>query len=207
MHVGINKVLVVVNRYLGRLFCVLLFSAGVIAAFGQGFSDTLITRSGDVLIGRYSKPVFGHSGFIVDGKKQALDAKKYKAYTTDGVWFRSVKLSSGVDPVWMRWLERGAIDLFQYIAYGAATRISPRNLPASYVVWLASKNGGPLLNVNGVMASEGQARDNLFKLLSDQPKLAGELDSLPFTTNTVAGLIAAYNRRADSTRSDDGILH
>ena len=166
--------------------------------FGQ--HDSLITNNGEVLVGRYNKPVFGHSSFTIKGKKLPLDARQYKAYENDGIWFKSVSVAPSVDPVWMQCLERGAIDLYQYVTYGAATRVSPRNLPASYVVWLARKNNGPLLNVNGVMASEVQARDNLHKLLLDQPDLAGAMDSIPFTTRAVRGLIAAYNRNVDTTK-------
>jgi len=163
-------------------------------AYGQ--SDSLITNSGAVMVGKVS----GHRSFKIDGKKRPLDPNLYKAYKNDVTWYKSVRLSPGVDPVWMQWLEKGPIDLYQYIAYGPATRVSPRNLPTSSVVWLASKNGGPLLNVNGVMASEAGAKANLQKLLLDQQDLAGELDNVPFTTRAVRGLIAAYNRRADTAR-------
>lgn len=178
---------------LGTLF--LLFAG---TAFGQ--KDSLITNDGQVLVGRYNKPVFGHSSFTIKGKKIPLDAAHYKAYKNDDKWYRSVQVSASVDPVWMECLELGSICLFQYVTYGSATRISPRNLPASYVVWLASKNSGPLLNVNGVMASEIQAKENLHKLLLDQPGLAGELENAPFTTGVVRGLIAAYNRKVNTTK-------
>lgn len=193
-----NKVFApeVLKKALGLGSFFLLFCS--VTAFGQ--HDSLITNNGEVLVGRYNKPVFGHSSFTINGKKHPLDAKQYKAYKNDGIWFKSVSVSSRVDPVWMQCLERGTIDLYQYVAYGAATRVSPRNLPASYVVWLARKNNGPLLNVNGVMASEVQAKDNLHKLLLDQPGLAGALDSVPFTTHAVRGLIAAYNRKIDTTK-------
>ena len=118
----------------------------------------------------------------------------YKAYSHEGIWYKSVQLTTEADPVWMQCLEKGPITLFQYVTYGGAARVSPRNLPDSYVVWLASKEDGPLLNVNGVMSSETQARANLHRLIMDQPDLARDLDTEPLTTKVIRGLIAAYNK-------------
>lgn len=171
----------------------LLLSAG--NCFGQG-SDSIITNEGVAFAGRFHKPLFGHSSFSYGGKKHALDPKLYQAYKHDGTWYKSVQVSAATDPVWMEMLERGAIELYQYISFGVAGKSTPRDLPQSKVVWLARKNQGPLLNVNGVMATEKQARDNLHLLLFDQPDLAGEITTVPFSTKLVQGLIAAYNRRA-----------
>lgn len=164
-------------------------------AFGQD-KDTLIAQDGKVYTGHYNKPVFGHSSFTINGKKQPLDPKTALAYKHDGTWFKSVQLAPSADPVWMQMLERGAIELYQYISYGAATRVSPRNMPESYVVWLASKNNGPLLNVNGVMSTEIRAKENLHRLLADQPELAAAVQRDPFNTRVIRELIAAYNRQA-----------
>ena len=157
-------------------------------------NDTLILRDGKVLTGRYNKPVFGHSSFTTGGKREPLDPRTAAAYQHDGSWFKSIQLAPDADPVWMQMLERGAIELYQYVSYGAAVRLSPRDLPESRVVWLASKNNGPLLNVNGVMATEAQARENLKRLLADQPGLVAAVSTAPFNTRVIRELIAAYNR-------------
>jgi len=185
------------SKFVLGLILLLALVAGQQHVFAQD-SDTLIGLDGKVYTGHYNKPVFGHSSFTINGKKQPLDPKTAQAYKHDGTWFKSVQLSAAADPVWMQMLEKGAIELYQYISYGAATRVSPRNMPESYVVWLASKNNGPLLNVNGVMSTEIRARENLQRLLADQPELAAAVNTDPFNTRVIRELIAAYNRRADA---------
>lgn len=163
--------------------------------------DFIVSNAGDTLMGHYKKPLFGHSAFVVGGKKIQLDPRLYSAYQAKGVLFRSVQVSKSTEPTWMECLEDGKIKLYQYIAYSAHTRgNSPRSLPGSSTVWLAQKNGGPLLNVNGVMASEDVAKSNLHRLLLGQPKLTAELKNYPFNTNTVRGLIHAYNKQAKALK-------
>ena len=168
----------------------LILCTSCVAVYGQ--SDSLITLQGEVLVGQVS----GHRNFKVDGKKYRLDPEKYKAYKNGQTWYRSVHVSSTVEPVWMEWLEQGTIELYQYVTYGASRRVSPRDLPTSTIVWLARKNGGPLLNVNGVMASEQQAKSNMERLLLGQKDLLGELKIEPFSARLIRGLIAAYNHRS-----------
>lgn len=198
---GKHRKSLITGRYV--LFSVSLIMVSV-TVFGQasesGDTDSLIAGNGTVFTGHYNKPVFGHSSFTYNGKKHPLDARQYQAYKHDGTWFKSVQLSLAADPVWMEWLERGAINLYQYISYGAATRVSPRNLPQSYVVWLAQKNNGPLLNVNGVLSTTAKAKDNMHNLFLTQPDLSAELNSAPFNTRMIRGLIAAYNRNADKVK-------
>jgi len=158
-------------------------------------TDSLIANNGAVFTGHYNKPIFGHSSFTYNGKKHPLDANQYKAYKHAGTWFKSVQLTSAADPVWMEWLERGKINLYQYISYGAATRVSPRNLPQNFVVWLAQKGSGPLLNVNGVLSTQQKAKENMGRLLADQPDLAAEVKEAPLNTRMVRGLIAAFNQK------------
>lgn len=163
--------------------------------------DFIVSNAGDTLFGRYKKPVFGHSSFVVGGKKIQLDPRIYSAYQAKGILFRSVQVSNSTEPTWMECLEDGKIKLYQYIAYKANTRgNNPRSMPGSSTVWLAQKNGGPLLNVNGVMASEDIAKSNLHRLLIGQPKLTAELKSYPFNTNTVRGLIHAYNEQSKALK-------
>jgi len=183
------------------IFSISLIFLGTSSVIGQDNAsvgkDSLISNNGTVFTGHYNKPVFGHSSFTYNGKKHPLDANQYQAYKHDGTWFKSVQLTSVADPVWMEWLERGPINLYQYVSYGAATRVSPRNLPQSYVVWLAQKKSGPLLNVNGVLSTQEKAKENIHRLLVGQPDLAGELNDAPFNTRMIRGLIAAFNRRTN----------
>lgn len=201
-HIGLlgpRRRSLIVRLY--TIFSIGLIFLGAPSVFGQDNAtvgtDSLISNNGIVFTGHYNKPVFGHRSFTYNGKKHPLDAKQYQAYKHDGIWFKSVQLTSVADPVWMEWLERGPINLYQYVSYGAATRVSPRNLPQSYVVWLAQKNNGPLLNVNGVLSTQEKAKENIYRLLIGQPDLAGELNDAPFNTRMIRGLIAAYNRRTN----------
>lgn len=158
--------------------------------------DYLVTLKGDTLYGNYRKPVFGHSAFSVNGKKIILDPEEYGAYHANGALYRSIQVSSNTKATWMECLEDGAICLYQYIAYKVNGGVNdPRNLPGSAVVWLAQKNAGPLMNVNGVMATTDLAKHNLERLLLDSPDLSAEAKALPFSTRTVQGLIQAYNRK------------
>lgn len=161
----------------------------------------IVSNAGDTLFGTYKKQVFGHAAFKIAGKKVLLDARGQQAYQVEGVLYRSVQVSPATSPVWMECLEDGKIRLYQYIAYKSGPQGgTPRDLPGSSVVWLAQKKGEPLLNVNGVMSTEDQARRNLSNLLQDQPELSAEIMNLPFSTRTVQGLIAAYNRNAEALK-------
>ncbi|HTN36557.1 MAG TPA: hypothetical protein VL053_05755 [Arachidicoccus sp.] len=161
----------------------------------------IVSNAGDTLFGTYKKQVFGHAAFKIAGKKVLLDARGQQAYQVEGILYRSVQVSPATSPVWMECLEDGKIRLYQYIAYKSGPQGgTPRDLPGSSVVWLAQKKGAPLVNVNGVMSTEDQARRNLSNLLQDQPELSAEIMNLPFSTRTVQGLIAAYNRNAKALK-------
>lgn len=161
----------------------------------------IVSNAGDTLFGTYKKQVFGHAAFKIAGKKVLLDARGQQAYQVEGILYRSVQVSPATSPVWMECLEDGKIRLYQYIAYKSGPQGgTPRDLPGSSVVWLAQKKGEPLLNVNGVMSTEDQARRNLSNLLQDQPELSAEIMNLPFSTRTVQGLIVAYNRNAKALK-------
>ena len=177
---------------------VILLSLLLLTAQTRGYaqSDSLITIEGKVLVGKYKKPVFGHSSFVSDGKKLVLDPERYAAYKSGDTWYGSVRVAAQLKPVWMQCLERGAITLYQYVQFAGSPKKSARSLPESQVVWLASKKGGQVLNVNGVMASTAQAKDNLKRLLIDEPSLSNEVDSAPFTPGVIRALIEGYNRRA-----------
>ena len=179
--------------YILGSFLLLLSSLTV----AKGQSDSLVTIDGKILVGKYKKPVFGHSCFISEGRKIQLDPTLYTAYKSKGTWYGSVKVAENLAPIWMECLERGKITLYQYVHFGTGgPKKSPRTIPESQVVWLARKKGGPVLNVNGVMASSAQAKENLKRLLMDEPELLHEVDLAPFTTGVIRALIEGYNRRA-----------
>ena len=167
-----------------------LSGQSLFAQSGGNKGDYLVGNGGDTLYGKFKKKLFDEATFIVNGEKIVLDPTQYSAYCTKNTLFRSVQLSGQANPQWMQCLEDGKICLYQYLML---SNVRPGQTAINRVIWLAQKNKGTVLNVNGVMASEDVAKSNLTNLFADNPAVLNAFRQSSFTTKNIRYFIRQYN--------------
>lgn len=181
-----KRIFVIPVLLISQIFCKKVSAQKVDASKG----DFVVSNMGDTLYGKFKKKLFDAATFIVNGEKIELDPTQYSAYYTKHTLFRSIQLSTGTNPQWMECLENGSICLYQFIMQ---QNIRPGQLPMTRVIWLAQKKNGPVLNVNGIMATVDVAKNNVAALLADKPDIQKEFTENPFTLKSVRYHIQQYN--------------
>ncbi len=159
--------------------------------FDDSKGDFIVSNNNDTLYGKFKKKLFDQATFIVNGEKIPLDPTQYSTYSFKHSLFRSIQLSPNTNPQWMECLENGTICLYQYVML---QNTRPGQPPTSRVIWLAQKNGGQILNVNGVMSSEDVAKSNMSALLADKPDLQNDFLEGPLNTKSIQYFIQQYNK-------------
>jgi len=180
------------KRYLFILLAaVSVFSyQNIMAQDSDSKGDYLVSNAGDTLYGKFKKKLFDEATFIVNGEKIVLDPTQYSAYCTKNTLFRSIQLSPKAAPQWMQCLENGRICLYQYLMLG---NVRPGQPTINHVIWLAQKGNGSILNVNGIMASEDIAKNNLTLLFADNPVVLNAFTKSSFSTKNIRYFIQQYN--------------
>jgi hypothetical protein len=180
-----------------KKYWVILLVVGSVFSYQNLFAQTaankgdyLVSNSGDTLYGKFKKKLFDQATFIVNGETIALDPTQYAAYSFKNTLFRSIQLSPQANPQWMQCLENGEICLYQYLMLD---NVRPRQTPVNRVIWLAQKGNGALLNVNGVMASQDIAKNNLINLFTDEPAVLHAFKLSAFTLKNIRYFIQQYN--------------
>ena len=178
------------NLYLRLTFILSMFCAFCTQASAQ--QDFIVTSKNDTLKGEIKKQLIGFYKFKPDGTDRF---NKIKIGETKEFYKAEKEINYLVKPRpdkskpdFLQRLVRGKIDLLEYYRQAGNNQVD--------IVWYACKSNGELLEVksNHIFGSRNERKDNLYKLLGDNPELLEKFKKdNSYSFDAVKDCIKSYN--------------
>jgi hypothetical protein len=184
------------NTKIIYILAILLLAASFVQA-QKRYNDYVVTTKGDTLAAKIRYDIWGHVVYLLPGRKDAISVddgniKEYHWLGNKYPTFVAVSLPNNGKPVFVALLERGKINLYEFVSHGSKV---------STHYWYAGKDDLPAVEVNNerrLFGTDKRLIQNFSNLINDNHQISESFKGQhKYSLKTIQDLVRRYNM-ADS---------